>query len=186
MYLWAGFYKTGSSNVEEALHRLGLGNYRSTSQKFGFFYTFRNMNDNNLFATMTANNYLMITDINYSIIANHTKEINPLLRELELIKNFQVEEFMKIYYENNSNIEAFARGRNGLLEQFVYTAADSRMSYELAKYGNEDEENPFETINPFEEVCETIENITEKVFGKKIYSEFGDLQEFELEQFIKS
>lgn len=136
---------------------------------------------------MTANNYLIITDYNYSIIANHTREINPLERELKLTKSFQVEEFLKIYYENNSNIHAFAKGRNGNLEQFVYTSSDSRMSYEIANHENEDssgEEILFETNNPFENVCETIEDITLKVFGKKYYAEFGELHEIELENFI--
>ena len=50
MYLWAGFYKTGTNNIEEALKRMGLGNYRPTSQKCGFFHTFKGMTDNNLFA----------------------------------------------------------------------------------------------------------------------------------------
>lgn len=187
MYLWAGFYKTGTTNIEEALIRMGLGNYRSTSEKCGFFYTFKKMKNNNLFASMSKNGYLIITDINYSIIANQSRDINTLERELNLTKKFQVEEFYKIYYENNSDIQAFAIGRNGMLEQFVYLSSDCRMCYEIAKeeyYDTTEDEHPFLSNNPFKNVCDTIENITEIVLGKKIYAEFGELHEIELENFV--
>ena len=186
MYLWAGFYKTGTNNIEEALKRMGLGNYQPTSQKYGFFHTFKGMTDNNLFAGMSKKDYLIITDYNYSIIANQSRDINTLERELKLTNNFKVEEFFKIYYENNSDIQAFAKGRNGMLEQFVYLSSDCRMCYEIAKeeyYDSTEDEHPFESNNPFKHVCDTIENITEIVLGKKIYAEFGELHEIELENY---
>ncbi|HEY1201403.1 MAG TPA: hypothetical protein VGE79_10500 [Niastella sp.] len=186
MYLWAGFYKTGTTSIEEALIRMGLGNYRSTSEKCGFFYTFKKMKNNNLFASMSQNGYLIITDNNYSIIANQVRDNNTLERELQLTKKFQVEEFFKIFYENNSNIQAFAKGKNGMLEQFVYESSDCRICYELAKDENDvlPDEYPFEPKNPFENVCDAIENITQIVLGKKIYAEFGELHEIELENFV--
>jgi hypothetical protein len=187
MYLWAGFYKTGSSNIEEALFRLGWGNYRSTSAKCGYFQAFRKMKGDDLFVAMSANNYLIVVDNNYSIIANQTKEINTFERELTLARNFKGEEFLKIYYENNSDIHAYATGKRGLLEQFVYESADSRMCYEVARYEYDDsldEESLFKINSPFENVCETIEDITLKVFGKKHYAEFGSFGDIELENFI--
>ncbi|MCS3802104.1 hypothetical protein [Niastella sp. OAS944] len=57
---------------------------------------------------------------------------------------------------------------------------------ELAKNENDvlPDEYPFEPKNPFEDVCDTIENITQIVLGKKIYAEFGELHEIELENFV--
>jgi hypothetical protein len=40
------------------------------------------------------------------------------------------------------------------------------------------------TSNPFENVSDAIEDVTQKVFGKKIYAEFDELHEIELEKFI--
>ena len=186
MYLWAGFYKTGSSNLNEALSRMGWGNFRSTSEKFGFGGTFKKLKKNeDLFATMTPNNYLMIVDYAYSLIANNSRGNSPLEREKKLAENFQVEEFIKIYYENNSNIHAFAKGGNGLLEHFVYEDCDSRIYYELANRNAAEDESPFKIHNPFDDVSGSIEDITLKVFGIKIYAEFGDLDKLELEHFIR-
>ncbi len=161
MQRWAGFYKTGASNVHEAISQMGWGNYRSTSEKYPFYEAFRSgrMQDNHLFASMSINNYLVVVDYEYSLIANESREINSLAREKELTRKFQVGESLKMYYENNLNIQAFAIGRNGILEQFVYESDDLRQSYEISKLRPNDsgeDEYQFESNNPFIDVCDAI------------------------------
>jgi hypothetical protein len=182
MTIWAAFFKTGSTDIKESLSRIGLHNYRPSSQKCNVVAANRKMNNNNLFVGMTTNEYLILLDLNYSLIANETKDINTLDREKQLSSGFLVEEVLKFYYDGNINSHAFSKTINGKLVRFVYKMDEEVRLLE----GNPIAEEPLSANeeNTFNNIDKTIENIMFKVFGKIYYAEYGGLDEVEVQEFI--
>ena len=185
MNIWGSFYKVESTNLGEALSTIGLTGYEPTSFSCSFSQAFFKTTDDNVFITITKNNYLVMVDINYSLIgSNYSFE-----RQQALAATNSVAESFKIYYDNNESITSFLKTSKGELVRFVFDwpGVDSKLFGDPVPEESRHSSTPLPADSSLHsKTMATIENILFKVFGKWYYSEFGDLEEVELHEFRRN
>ena len=195
--LWGAFIEKNGLSEDEVLQRLGYSTEKILPNNIGFETAVRCLlkspNDSEIFTFSTSKEYLILIDRNYSIIAT------TLEGEKEKAKHFENYNLFKFKYDNNVNIEALSFISNGELKRVVHRS-DYLGNYE---YGERIELEPNTTIshttvnsfknsdeiiienhNPFIVLSKTIENMFEKVTGKKYRPEYYHLQEIRLDKRI--